>query len=212
MKRAIKRILTIETRRNDLILATLRSIQKHGFQDSTIQTICEESGLSRGLVSHYFDGKDDLLLAAFGYLADLTDAEGRDMVRAAGKDPFKRLLAAAYVSFARERPYHEVWLHFWACALHNPAAMKIHRDLWARFRRSSERMLEAAAADRKIELDIAQTALMFTQLIDGLWLSRLLERKHDLETCRKIMRDWLCTVFNEDPRDHSLTVVGAWEE
>ena len=212
MQRAVKRTLTIETRRNDLILAALRSIEKHGFRDSTIQTICEESGLSRGMISHYFDGKDDLLLAAFDYLAAQTDAEAREMVGAAGPDPFKRLLTAAYVTFARERPYHEVWLHFWACALTNPAAMKIHRDLWGRFRRSTERMLQAAATDRRIELDIPQTAWMFTQLIDGLWLSRILERKHDLEACRKVMRDWLCALFNENPADHPLTVVGVWEE
>lgn len=206
MKRAIKKVLTIEARRNDLILATLRSIQKHGFQGSTIQTICEESGLSRGLVSHYFGGKDELLLAAFEYLTVRLDAEARRIVRGAGDDPFRRLLTASYVTFARKRAYHEVWLHFWSAALTEPAALQIHRNLWGRFRRSVERMMQAVVDDKQIQVDVTQSALMFTQMIDGLWLGWVLEKTYDLETCRKVMRDWLCTLFRENPEDHPLTI------
>ncbi len=64
MRRAEKKILTLETRRRELTIATLESIRKHGYMNSTISTISEESGLSRGLISHYFKNKDDLILFA----------------------------------------------------------------------------------------------------------------------------------------------------
>lgn len=206
MKRALKRVLTIEARRNDLILGTLRSIQKHGYQNSTVQTICEESGLSRGLVSHYFDGKEDLLLAAFQYLNAQLDAEARKAVRAAGPDPFRRLLAAGLVTFARERPYTQVTLHFWSVTLSNPEAQAHHRELWGRFRSAIERLMRKAAEDRDIEIDIRHSAITFTQLIDGLWLGWVLEDVYDLETCRKLVRDWLCTLFNEDPAAYPIAI------
>ena len=39
------------------------SIAARGFNNSTVQTICDEAGLSRGLISHYFKGKDEVLYA-----------------------------------------------------------------------------------------------------------------------------------------------------
>lgn len=202
MKRAIKKVLTLEARRNDLILGTLRSIEKYGYQNSTIQTICDESGLSRGLVSHYFKGKDDLLMAAFQHLNAQLDIEARAAVRAAGSDPFRRLLAAGLVTFARDRAHSQVSLHFWSAALSNPKLLAHHRELWARFRGSVERMMAKAAEERNISIDIKRSALTFTQLIDGLWLGWTLEKTYDLETCREIMRDWICDLLNENPADY----------
>ncbi|MFP3648774.1 TetR family transcriptional regulator, partial [Paraburkholderia sp. SIMBA_054] len=67
MRKAVKKRQTNEIRRQDLILATLNSIVKHGYLNSTINTISEESGFSRGLINHYFDSKEDLLTAAHRY-------------------------------------------------------------------------------------------------------------------------------------------------
>lgn len=211
MKRAIKRVLTIETRRNDLILGTLRSIEKYGYQNSTVQTICEESGVSRGLIGHYFESKDDLLMAAYQHLNGEMDKEARMAIRAAGLDPFRRLVAAGLVTFAQERRYSQVTLHFWSTALANPKMLKHHRELWARFRSNIERLMMKAAADRNMQIDIKHSALMFTQLIDGLWLGWLLEQSYDLETCRRVVRDWICKLFNEDPALYPTTL-GAKEE
>lgn len=206
MKRAIKRALTIETRRNDLILGTLRSIEKYGYQNSTVQTICEESGVSRGLIGHYFESKDDLLMAAFQHLNAELDKEARLAVRAAGPDPFRRLIAAGLITFAQERRYSQVTLHFWSTALSNPKLLDHHRNLWARFRASTERLMTRAAAERNMEIDIRHSALMFTQLIDGLWLGWTLEKSYDLETCRMLVRDWICKLFNEDPANYPTTM------
>lgn len=205
MKRALKRTHIVEARRNDLIVGTLRSIQKHGYQNSTIQTISEEIGLSRGLVSHYFEGKDDLLIAAFQHLNAELDIEARAAIRAAGPDPFLRLLAVALLTFARDRPYSQVSLHFWSSALSNPKALEHHRELWGRYRHYVERLMTRAAATRSLTLDIRRSAIMFTQLVDGLWLGWLLEQTYDLETCRMLMRDWLCSLFKEDPAVHPVS-------
>jgi TetR/AcrR family transcriptional regulator, transcriptional repressor of bet genes len=199
MKREIKKVLTVEARRNDLILGTLRSIEKYGYQNSTVQTICEESGVSRGLLGHYFESKDDLLMAAFQHLNAELDKEARLAVRAAGPDPFRRLVAAGLLTFNQERRYSQVTLHFWSSALANPKLLEHHRNLWARFRASVERLMTKAAADRNMQIDIKDSALMFTQLIDGLWLGWTLEKSYDLETCRRLVRNWICALFNEDP-------------
>ena len=52
-----------EIRRQLLIEAAERCLAEHGIQGFTIDRICREAKVSRGLISHYFAGKDDLLAA-----------------------------------------------------------------------------------------------------------------------------------------------------
>jgi TetR/AcrR family transcriptional repressor of bet genes len=101
MATSAKRTKTIMARRLDLIQGTIRSIATLGYNNSTVQTICEAAGLSRGLIGHYFKGKDDLLLEAFRYLVGRADEETRTAVRAVGNDPLHRLLAATEATFNR---------------------------------------------------------------------------------------------------------------
>ena len=109
---AAKRTRTIIARRQDLIQGTIKSIAALGYGNSTVQTICEAAGLSRGLIGHYFKGKDDLLIEAFSHLCARADEETRKAIRAVGRDPLQRLLAATAVTFesATSRENALVWL------------------------------------------------------------------------------------------------------
>jgi len=205
MNRAEKKILTLETRRRELIIATLESIRKHGYMNSTINTISAESGLSRGLISHYFKNKDDLLLFAFRYLTERLEEFHRYVVRSSAQNQFEKLLFGAMVPFVGEKPYREVWLHFWSASRLQPEVAEVHRALWGAYREGSKRRIASLAKERGLKIDVQATALMYTQLIDGLWLGLVLENAYDDRTCRRILRDWLCDVFKEDPRKYPDT-------
>jgi TetR/AcrR family transcriptional regulator, transcriptional repressor of bet genes len=204
MKRALRTELTSEARKGELIEGMLRSIQKHGYANTTVQTICEESGVSRGLLSHYFDGKEGLLIEAFRHLTVQTDMDARRILREAGPDPFVRLIMAAVLPFRRPVEHGEVWLHFWSVALTNREARKLRVELWGSFRKSVEHLMVAAARERQIAIDIKLSALIYTQLIDGLWVGSLFEDDIDLDTCQTAIRDWLCLLFQQNPADYPL--------
>jgi AcrR family transcriptional regulator len=53
-----------EVRRRDLIDAAIGDIATPGYDAVAVATIGERAGFSRGLIGHYFAGKDDLLLEA----------------------------------------------------------------------------------------------------------------------------------------------------
>lgn len=55
-------------RRQQLIEATLHSLEEHGLQGTTVQTISHAAGLSVGIVGHYFGGKQALLEASLRHL------------------------------------------------------------------------------------------------------------------------------------------------
>ena len=52
-----------ETRRRQLIEATIDTIHEVGFASTTVQAVSRRAGLSAGLVAHYFRDKEGLLEA-----------------------------------------------------------------------------------------------------------------------------------------------------
>ena len=59
-----------EIRQQELINATLVSVERYGLQHSTINTISAIAGMSSGIISHYFGGKQGLIEATLRYLID----------------------------------------------------------------------------------------------------------------------------------------------
>lgn len=55
-------------RRRQLIDATIETIHRHGFADTTIARIANAAGMSSGIISHYFGGKNALLEATMRFL------------------------------------------------------------------------------------------------------------------------------------------------
>lgn len=199
-KRQIKDI-----RKEELIVATLRSIRKHGYVNSTINTIAEESGLSRGLINHYFDSKEDLLIFATKYYWRNVDEFFRHVVASTKGGHFEKLLHAVYVTFLRNTGYDRMMVHYYSAACLMPAVLKMHRDMWARYRKSIERRIAAVAREKNITLDTRLAAITLTQLVDGLWLAGVMEESYSREDCRNILRKWLCDQFGEDPEKYPLT-------
>ena len=61
-----------DTRRAELIQATLRVIAQHGVMAASVRSISKEANVTQGLIRYYFDSKDELIAAAYeSYMADL---------------------------------------------------------------------------------------------------------------------------------------------
>ena len=59
-----------EQRREELTLATMRCIVKKGYTHVTIEDICKEVGMSRGIVSYHFKNKEELLVSVLEKMID----------------------------------------------------------------------------------------------------------------------------------------------
>lgn len=204
MKRVAKQRQTWEARKTQLIIATLNSIRKHGFLNSTINTIAEESGLSRGLINHYFDNKDDLLNLAHRYYLQNVDDYYRHIVLSTKSGHFAKLLFSAYSPFLRDNGYQRILVHYLSAAWIMPYVLKVYRDLWRKYRENVTRRIASVARERGITLDSRLTAIAMVQLGDGLWLGLMMEEVYTREECCWIMRKWLCEQFGENPEDYPL--------
>lgn len=201
MKRAVKQRDSGEARKAQLIVATLRSLRKHGYLNSTINTISAESGLSRGLISHYFENKDDLLIYAHRYYLQNVDDFFRHVVLSSDGH-FRKLLYSVCVPFLRVTGYQVMLIHYLSAAWILPDVLAMHRNLWGRYRSNIERRIAAAARERGLQMDTRMAAITLTQLADGLWLGWVMEEAYTREEACIILRKWLCDQFGENPEDY----------
>ena len=201
--RAAKPRLASDARRAELLVATIRSLRKHGYLNSTISTISAESGLSRGLISHYFDNKDDLLIEAHKYYLQNVDDFFRHVVSSTDGH-FRKLFYAVCVPFMRDLGYEQMLLHYFSAAWVLPDVLEMHRNLWGRYRTNIERRIASAARERGLEMDTRMAAITLTQLADGLWLGSAMENSFTRDECCVILRKWLCDQFGENPEDYPI--------
>ncbi len=184
-----------------LIEAGLACLARDGILGFTIDRICVEAGVSRGLITHHFKSIDGLLAAVYetiyGKMLSVLEDSG-----AADEKPETRLTAIIDAMFSREffnRESLNIWLALWGEMANNPALLKVHRKQYARYRADIEAALRVIATARGLKIDTALVAIMLIALVDGLGLEwciepKLLSAKTAKEACFKMLEPILGTL------------------
>ena len=162
-----------DARRADLIEATAAVLAELGLAGTNVRAICAKAGVSPGLLRHYFGGIDDLVAATYAATSDRMDAIFAAAVASAAPDPRTRLLAYLTASFRPPVTDPELlgaWTAFWALARSNARMANIHADSYAGYRVRLGELLTACGAR-----DSERLAIMFTAMVDGLWLELSLD-------------------------------------
>ena len=135
-------------RKAQLIEATFECIYRYGFAGTTIERVARQAGVSKGIISHYFGGKDGLLEATMRGLVRQLDINARTRNRHS-TDPKEHIIAIIGSNFAEQQVTPEaitVWLAFWAQALHSPSLTRLQRVNLSRPAFESQVLAETAAA------------------------------------------------------------------
>lgn len=185
-------------RRRDLQEAAIRCIAAKGYAAVTVAMICDEAGVSRGLIGHYFKGKEELVLEAISrsttQLADAT----RRVVEAVGSDPAARLHAVVRSSFSSPGftpDQAAVWSALAGNARWAPRLGEMYRRVWQDYGAGIAGLFKRAAAHRKVSIDAKAAALMFSRLIEGFWVGWAADpgmmKVIDAEKACHTLVDWL---------------------
>ena len=106
-----------EVRKAHLIDATLVCLKQYGFQGMSVRKICAQAGVSPGLISHHYAGKDELVAEAYQAITRQVMGQLREaMQNAAGQGARERLSAFFQASLSEKllNPHLlEAWLAFW---------------------------------------------------------------------------------------------------
>jgi TetR/AcrR family transcriptional regulator, transcriptional repressor of bet genes len=169
---------TPDVRRQALIDATARCLAEKGVGGTSVRAICARAGVSSGLLTHYFDGVDALILATYGEVGAKVSAALDAAVEAAGDDPHDRLRACLQANFrppVLDPDLLATWIAFWSLVKSEPKIAAVHAQVYG----GSREQLEALLRDAAPALDPAQrriAAISLTALVDGLWLELCLDR------------------------------------
>lgn len=187
---------TPEVRQQSIIEATMRCIARYSYSDTTIDRICAEAKVSRGLINHHFQSKDELMVQTYKRLAaDLQEVSRAAAANASG--PEAKLDAIIRVCFASPvfAPKNvKVWLGFWSVVHSDPVIRKAHKELYAGYRQALKKLFDQIGEVRGVEVDSELAALTLTALIDGFWLE--LARDPSSFTAEDALRSCLGAVEN----------------
>ena len=171
---------TPEVRRKLLIEATMRSIAKFGYAGTTIETICSEAQVSRGLINHHFGSKEELIRQSYKALRDEWMAATHGSLADHYDDPEDKLRAMIRVSFGPtmfRQEYLGIWAGFWSAIGKSPALRKMNRELFDKDREAYEAIFDEIGRKRGKRIDARRAALTVIALIDGFWLEWCLDPK-----------------------------------
>jgi TetR/AcrR family transcriptional repressor of bet genes len=169
-----------EARRRSIIEATMHCITRYGHGGTTIERICEQAGISIGLIGHHFSSKEELMLCTYQALTDQLRAETEQHLAHKAHTPRDRLTAMIKSSF-KGSIFNEftlaTWVGFWGAAVSSPELKTLNRKLYFDYRSELEKCFKQVAAEQGTTLDSRMAALTLTALIDGFWLEWTLDNK-----------------------------------
>lgn len=177
------RVGTEKLRKKELIEATIKSIESHGFQGTTILTISRQANMSAGIISHYFGSKQGLILATIrhlleelkqGLLQQIEDCEGP----LTPELRLRMIVDTNFACFQQSTSVTRTWLCFWAQALHDPELARLQAVNSKRLQSNLLYSYRQIISDKhKANLAASMTAAM----IDGLWLRSSLSLTSEAE-------------------------------
>jgi len=153
---------------------------RDGVEGATVRRVCEEAGVSPGLLRHHFGGKDDLMAETYRVMVyELADAT-RELIDSMDLPATERLSRAIDITIrpplaAPDR--RRVQLAFWGLVPLNPVIAQTHAKLYGDYRRDMARLIAEVAEADGVEVDARRLARELTALLDGLWLEMCLEPK-----------------------------------
>ncbi len=199
-RRSKRRTASRETRRRQLIDATMKCIARKGMSNTSIGDVAKEAGLSQGIVNLHFESKDNLLTETLRTLAYEYREQFDNALEQSGPSPADALLALLELDLKPkliDRQKLAIWFAFWGEVKSRPTYRKIC-DEYDRYYDSVVERLCAELIDDGgyTNVTAAAAAEALTCMTNGLWLSCLISpREWDRQTAIDAIMSYLTNVF-----------------
>lgn len=161
-----------DKRRLALVEATLALVAEGGAQNATVRSIAERAGVTAGLIRHYFQSKDQLLIAAYRHLMDRMTEDSASVLRAAPHAPQARL--AAFVAASLTPPVVDpealtLWATFMQETRRDAVMRETHALTYLGYRDRLQALI-AALPGQWTDTQLRAHAIACNAVIDGLWM------------------------------------------
>lgn len=125
-------------RRDEIALIACQVVADHGFERATVARIARASGYTTGMVAHYYDSKQDIILAALRLILKRIE-ERLTRERHDGDANLLSVLSEAIAIDAQRFTESAFWLAFWGQMSADPKLKRlnvwVHREYMRLFER-----------------------------------------------------------------------------
>lgn len=177
-------------RRRQIIAATKACIHREGIARTSASRIAREAGIAPGLIAHYFDDKDELLLETFRSIYRELATDGRRRLGLA-RSPEERMLAIIEAQISPSTLTPEAvtaWLAIYSTMREFPVLERIERAYDRRLISNLMHEMRDMGLDASEARDIAEELSI---LIDGLWQNLANPVTFTLERARRLLYRYL---------------------
>jgi TetR/AcrR family transcriptional regulator, transcriptional repressor of bet genes len=127
-------------RRDEIALIACRVVAQHGFDQATIVRIAREAGYTTGMVAHYFDTKQDIIIAALRLILRRVE-ERLTRSGAAGESDLLSVLSEALPLDETRYIECSFWIAFWGQVPADRRLKRINAALHREYLKLFERCL-----------------------------------------------------------------------
>lgn len=166
-----------DERREVIVDATWRLIERGGFERATMREIATEAGFAHGALSRYFDNKESLLAAAFVRAHTRTNERVSTELRSERGIAALRTLCLEIMPLGRRGVQEaRVVVAFWDRAIVNEDLWNAHRANALRWRAQMHQFLAEAREDGEIATTVPDETIVdqITAMNAGLQIMSLL--------------------------------------
>lgn len=188
-----------EVRQLQLIEATIDSLAKRGYAETTMADVADGAGLSRGIVNFHFESKEKLLIATLQHMYDEYSAHWRASLQKAGDDPARQLQVLVWADFDRSicnKRKLAAWLAFWGEAKSRPVYQALSSSRDAYYQQVFIDLCATLKESGGYGYEPQVMALALSAMLEGLWL-RLMMGTEDTtrETALQAANAFLAAAF-----------------
>ena len=166
---AVRRRKPPEERRAEILSTASALASAEGLESLTLRRVADELGVYPGLVSHYFQTVDELVVAAFRHAVTTESAE---CYATAAKEttPLRRLRTLLVSLIGHDRDgVSLLWLDAWSAFRHRAGlAAEVNRQMAVDKQRLGDLIADGVAAGQFHTADPAAAAARIYAVIDGL--------------------------------------------
>jgi AcrR family transcriptional regulator len=134
-------------RRDEIALVACRVVAAHGFDRASMVRIAREAGYTTGMLAHYFDSKQDIIIAALRLILRRIDERLSRPTRDAARPELLELLLEALPIDAHRHIECAFWITFWGQVTADKRLKRINAWVHREYLRLFERCLDVSWRD-----------------------------------------------------------------
>jgi TetR/AcrR family fatty acid metabolism transcriptional regulator len=176
-----------QARRSQIVETAIRTIAERGYSQASLAEIAREAGISKGVISYHFEGKDELFEEILARLRQEPAEFVKCRVDAceSAHDKLRAYVRANFEFMKSHRTAYVALVDMWGSRGTSPGARELNAQAYEPSRKYIARILDSGRQSGELALESSMTVASVIQAaIDGVMLQWVFDEQHvDLEAC-----------------------------